>query len=195
MSTTPLVLASGSPRRRRYLEQLGATFTIRPAQIDETPRADEAPAAYVRRLARAKARASGQADTLVLAADTVVACDGALLGKPSDDAEAAQMLRRLAARTHEVLTAIAVFDVARNELQDHVERTRVRFGPLSDRDIAWYVATGEPHDKAGAYGIQGRGALFIEAIEGNYSNVVGLPLPATRRLLAAAGLELAGGTL
>lgn len=191
-STLPLILASGSPRRREFLEQTGVPFVVRPAAIDETPRPDEAPADYVRRLARTKATAVPADGAVVLAADTVVACDGHLLGKPRDDADAADMLRQLADRDHTVLTGIAVHDPARAAVDDHVEQTRVRFSPLSDHDIAWYVATGEPHDKAGAYAIQGHAALFIESITGNYSNVVGLPLPATRRLLARAGVDLAG---
>lgn len=199
----PLILASGSPRRRELLQGLGYSFTVVPASIDESPLAGEKPTDYVTRLARSKAGAVRGDDAvsraaIVLAADTIVAQDGALLGKPRDDEEAASMLRRLAGAEHDVLTGIAVTGPGEAVTptaaggQDrfeicHVERTRVRFAPMTEAEIDWYVATGEPRDKAGAYGIQGFGALFVESIVGNYSNVVGLPLPATYRLLAAAG--------
>jgi len=188
MTPPPLVLASASPRRQRLLERLGYRFAVRPAQIDETPRPQEPAAPYAARLAVEKAAAVARPGEVVLAADTVVTCGGALLGKPEDDADARRMLGELAGRWHEVLTAIAVH--AADLRLEHVERTRVRFAPMKPAEIDWYVATGEARDKAGAYAIQGLGMLFVDAIDGNYSNVVGLPVPATYRLLRAAGYDL-----
>ena len=188
-----LVLASGSPRRREMLALLGVSFDVRPVELDETPAEGEAPAPYVRRLAEAKARAAAagaEESELVLAADTIVVAGGELLGKPAGEADATRMLERLSAREHEVLTGVAVIGGASGGLHLGVERTRVRFAPLAPEEIAWYVATGEPLDKAGAYAIQGLGALFVDSVSGNYSNVVGLPLPLTYRLLRAAGLSL-----
>ncbi|MEM7354707.1 MAG: Maf family protein [Acidobacteriota bacterium] len=188
-----LVLASGSPRRRELLEGLGVELVIHVADIDESAVPGELPEPYVRRLAESKARTVGaQLDdsqqAVVLAADTIVAVDNDLLGKPRDDDDASRMLARLAGREHEVLTGVAV--LASGGVQIGVERTRVRFAELTTAEIAWYVGSGEPLDKAGAYAIQGLGALFVEAITGNYSNVVGLPLPLTYRLLQAAGFAL-----
>ncbi|MEM8961649.1 MAG: Maf family protein [Acidobacteriota bacterium] len=185
--TPRLVLASGSPRRRHMLEELGFDFDVRPAAVDEAVEPGEGATTYVLRLAKAKARrvSANYEDDLVLAADTVVTVDGELLGKPTDPGDAGRMLAMLSGREHEVLTAIAVR--ARALELTHVERTRVRFAHLSTAEIAWYVDTGEPMDKAGAYGIQGLGALFVERIDGNYASVVGLPLPATYRLLRQAG--------
>ncbi len=190
MPTNPasFILASGSPRRRELLARLGYHFTVRPADIDESPLPGERPAAYVGRLAQTKAAAAARSGEVVLAADTVVALGDTLLGKPADDQDAKRMLRSLADREHEVLTGIAVLATG-TEPALHVEHTRVRMGPLSASDIAWYVATGEPSDKAGAYAIQGLGALFVASIDGNYSNVVGLPVPATARLLHAVGIN------
>lgn len=182
-----LVLASGSPRRRQLLAEQGLAFEVRPVDLDETPLPGEGGRELVLRLAEQKARAAARPGELVLAADTEVVIDGEVLGKPVDDAEAAAMLRRLAGRWHEVLTGVAVCDLERALRLAFVEITRVCFAPLSEEEIGWYVATGEPADKAGAYAIQGYGAIFIEQIEGNYSNVVGLPLAATYRLLRQAG--------
>lgn len=196
-----LVLASGSPRRRELVARFGLPVEVRPADVDETPGADEAPADLVRRLAVAKAEAAlddaPEPDVVVLAADTVVVIDDLVLGKPVDDADAARMLGLLADRTHVVLTGVAV---ARRSpegaglapavsLAVEVEATEVTFLPLSEADVAWYVATGEPLDKAGAYGIQGRGGVFVASIRGSHDNVVGLGLATTRRLLAEAGLD------
>ncbi len=198
-----LVLASGSPRRREVLSGLGAAFEVRPVDIDESPAEGEAPDAYVLRLARSKAIASVETgtggDEIVLAADTIVVLDGALLGKPRDAADAKAMLERLSGRWHEVLTGVAVHSVARGRVARDLRlsdlcRTRVRFAGLSAKEIDWYVGSGEPLDKAGAYGIQGLGALFVDSVEGNYSNVVGLPLPLTYRLLREAGFSLLGAT-
>ncbi|HVG08277.1 MAG TPA: Maf family protein [Thermoanaerobaculia bacterium] len=183
MATIPeLVLASGSPRRRELLEGLGVVFTVRPVDLDESPLPGEAPRDYVLRLAVEKAAAaSGE---LVLAADTTVVVDGQILGKPQDDDDARRMLRLLSGREHSVLTGIALGKAA------EVDETLVRFAPLSEAEIDWYVATGEPRDKAGAYAIQGLGSLFVEAVQGSYSNVVGLPIPRMYRLFARLGYDL-----
>lgn len=194
----PLILASASPRRRELLAGLGLRFTVRAADVDETPRAGEAPAGYVLRLAREKAAAvakAEQGDGWVLAADTSVVVDGEILGKPLEDQngdDARRMLRLLSGREHEVLTGIALLESRGSETREatHVETSRVRMAALSEEEIAWYAATGEPRDKAGAYAIQGLGALFVEAVAGNYSNVVGLPIPAVYRLFAALGTDL-----
>jgi septum formation protein len=190
-----LILASASPRRRELLAGLGLRFTVRAADVDETPRAGEPPAGYVLRLAREKAAAvaqSGSGEEWVLAADTTVVVDGEILGKPLDDEDARRMLRRLSGREHEVLTGVALLESRGAETREasHVETSRVRMAALRESDIAWYAATGEPRDKAGAYAIQGLGALFVEAVSGNYSNVVGLPVPAVYRLFAALGCDL-----
>jgi septum formation protein len=189
MTERRLVLASASPRRRELLERLGLCVEIRPTSIDETPRRGEPPAALVQRLAVAKARAAARQGELVLGADTIVVLDGAILGKPEGEAQARAMLRRLSGRAHEVLTGVAVA-APDGGIRSLVESSLVRFAVLSEREIAWYVASGEPFDKAGGYAVQGLAALFVERIEGNFSNVVGLPLPATCRLLREAGLDL-----
>lgn len=197
MTGPRLVLASGSPRRRELLAGLGIEPLVRPVDIDETPRDGESAAGYVLRLASEKARSGGQtgeADSseLILAADTVVTLDDDLLGKPEDPDDARAMLRRLSGRTHQVLTGVAVYDPERDAEDTEAVATDVTFGRLSDRDIDWYVGSGEPMDKAGAYAIQGLAALFVERITGNYSNVVGLPLPTTRLLLGRMGYDLLG---
>lgn len=184
-----LILASGSPRRAELLRAAGFVFDAQPQQVDERLLLGEEPAAHVLRLAREKAlladcRGPG---TLVLAADTIVVIDGVVLGKPADDREAAQMLRRLSGRAHEVLTGVALRGDGR--LIAEVERTAVRFLPLSEAEIAWYVATGEPRDKAGAYAIQGLGSRFVDRIDGSYSNVVGLPVARVYRMLREVGVE------
>jgi septum formation protein len=193
---TRLVLASASPRRRELLGRLGVPFEVHPVDADEAPRPGEAAADLVRRLAVAKAEAALVAvadgdDAVVVAADTEVVLDGEVLGKPADAADAAAMLRRLAGRTHEVLTGVAVAaswgDTA--AVESRVARTAVTMTELADAEIAWYVATGEPLDKAGGYGIQGGGGLFVSSIEGSWDNVVGLPLALTRRLLAVVGIH------
>lgn len=185
-----LVLASGSPRRIELLRGLGLDPEVRPARIDETPREGEPAEDYVRRLAREKSRADARPGELVLAADTTVLLDAELLGKPADEADAARMLGRIAGREHRVLTGVALFAPDQGRLVDEVVVTRVRMAAMSDEEISWYVASGEPDDKAGAYAIQGLGTLFVEAIEGNYSNVVGLPLPAVYRLFDELALDL-----
>lgn len=180
-----LILASASPRRAELLTAAGFTFEIAPADVDESPQPDESPESYTRRVALDKARtvARDQAGTgaTVLAADTEVVSGGRVMGKPADLADAARMLRLLSGRTHEVLTAVAV--VAGELERTAVERTLVRFTSLTDAEIEWYVGTGEPMGKAGGYGIQGRGARFIDRIEGAWSTVVGLPVHTVHRLL------------
>lgn len=187
-----LILASASPRRHALLNSLGLRFERRPVDIDETPRLNEAPVDYVSRLAMEKAREDARAGELILAADTIVVLDGEMLGKPADAVEARSMLSRLAGRQHEVLTGVALFETDDGRLIGGVERSRVRIARLSEEIIAWYVATGEPLDKAGSYAIQDRGALFVESIEGNYTNVVGLPLPLVLNLFNEMGLDLLG---
>jgi septum formation protein len=179
-----LVLASASPRRRALLEAAGVAVDVDPVDVDEARLDGESPAQYVERLAREKAAAGARRhpDALVLGADTTVTLDGAVLGKPVDAAEAAGMLRRLSGRTHEVLTGIAI--AWRGAIASHVERTAVAMAPLSEADIAWYVASGEPLDKAGAYAIQGLASRFIPRIDGSYANVVGLPVTAVLGLAA-----------
>jgi len=188
----PLYLASGSPRRRELLTQIGVAFTAISADIDETPLKDETPSAYVERLARGKAEAGQRSlqkdgvDGCVLGADTAVVLDGRILGKPLDQADSLSMLLRLSGREHEVLTAIAVLDGQRCE--SHVVRSRVRFRAITEREAAAYWASGEPLDKAGGYGIQGLGAVFVAGLEGSYSAVVGLPLCETCELLGHFGI-------
>jgi septum formation protein len=178
MQLKPLILASASPRRAEILRAAGWRFEIAAADIDETPRADETPSQYVERLARAKAEAVAQniAEGLVLGADTSVVIDAQILGKPTDEADARRMLCLLNNRWHEVLTGVALIDAAAKLARVAHETTRVKFAEMSADEIAWYAATDEPADKAGAYAVQGRAALFIEAIDGDYWNVVGLPL-------------------
>ena len=184
-----LILASASPRRRELLESLDIDFTVRPATIDETPGPGERPRDLVRRLAREKAEAAARDGEWVLAADTIVVEDGAILGKPADRDEARTMLERLQGRWHLVLTGTALRPPAGDTLHA-VESTRVLFAELTPEQIDWYAATGEPDDKAGAYAVQGLGSLFILEIDGNYSNVVGLPLPTVRQLFEGAGSDV-----
>ena len=188
MAPPVLTLASQSPRRRELLGALGLPLEVRPAHADETPRAGESPAGYARRVAREKARAV--AGELVLAADTTVAVDGEILGKPRDDADAARMLRLLSGRAHEVISAVCVRRPAVRLEFDAVTTTRVVVAPLDERAIAWYVATGEPRDKAGAYAVQGLFGAFVRAVEGSVTGVIGLPLDETLGLLRRAGYPL-----
>jgi septum formation protein len=200
-----LVLASASPRRRELLTQVGYSFEVCPAHIPEDPREGEGPTAYVTRLAREKAEAvfrelidkgkPGAVDSLVvLGADTTVTLDGHILGKPEDAADAALMLRMLSGRTHEVITGVAVVMDDKAEIASEV--TEVRFRDLNDVEIASYVATREPMDKAGAYAIQGLAARWIPRVEGCYFNVVGLPLALVSKLLddTPAKSDRVGGT-
>jgi len=185
-----LVLASASPRRRELLAGLGITCGVRPAHVPETPAAGESPRTFAERLARSKAAAVASDQELVLGADTVVAVDRELLGKPTNTEHARAMLQRLQGRRHQVYTGVAIVEGTGGRTVSAVAETEVRFGPMSTEEIDWYVATGEPLDKAGAYAIQGLGALFVASISGSYSNVVGLPLALTRKLLLEIGWDL-----
>jgi septum formation protein len=183
----PFVLASASPRRRELLAAAGIDVTIDPVDVDETQFAGESPAAYVERVARLKAAAGARRhprDT-VIAADTAVVLGDEVLGKPIDAADAARMLRRLSGRDHEVLTGVAV--ASRGRTQAFVERSVVTFAALSAGDVAEYVATGEPFDKAGAYAIQGGASGFVTALQGSFSNVVGLPMERLLQLIEKMG--------
>ena len=182
-SSRQFILASASPRRAELLAAAGFTFTVAHADIDETPLAAEPADLYVRRLAEAKARAVAERHPgcVVLGADTTVVVDGDILGKPVNAADAAAMLRRLRGRAHEVMTGVAV--VAGGQIRVELATTRVWFAAMTDTEIAAYVATGEPMDKAGAYGIQGRAACYVTRIDGSYSNVVGLPVAVAHMLV------------
>ncbi len=185
-----LVLASASPRRRRLLQTLGLPHRIVPSAVDETPEAGEAPAAFAERAALDKARAVAGLipEAHVLAADTVVEIGGAILGKPRDDDDARSMLAALAGTEHRVHTGVAlVSDGAEASL---VDTTTVAFLPMEPDEIDWYVRSGEPNDKAGAYAIQGIGGLFVRSIEGSPHTVVGLPVHRLPELFAACGLDL-----
>jgi septum formation protein len=189
-----IILASSSPRRADLLRAIGVEFEVAPSSIQERPHAGEAPADYITRLARAKVVgiARQREQGLVIGADTIVVLDGKILGKPADGADAIRMLRSLSGRWHAVMTGVALYEVGtRQEVADY-DKTLVRFGQMSETEIAWYVKTGEPMDKAGAYGIQGLASLFIEEIAGNYFNVVGLPLPLVYRLARRLGYSFIG---
>jgi septum formation protein len=183
-----LVLASASPRRIELLRLLGLCFRPVPADLDETPLPAEPPAAYVARLARGKAQAVSGRELIAIGADTAVVIDEDIVGKPADADDARATLRRLSGRAHEVRTGLAV--VHGQEVAEVVVSTYVWFTDLDDATIDWYVATGEPLDKAGAYGIQGIGGAFVEAIQGSYHNVVGLPLVELDQLMADLGWQL-----
>lgn len=180
-----LVLASSSPRRTELLERAGWPHEVMVAGIDESLRLDEEPAAYVQRLARSKAEAVAQKleQGLVLGADTTVVIANQILGQPCDEADARRMLDLLNGKWHEVLTGVALVRVG-GEFRAGCETTRVRFAEMSGREIDWYIATGEPFGKAGAYGIQGRAGLFIEEIQGDYFNIMGLPIRLVYELAA-----------
>ncbi len=185
-----LLLASRSPRRAALLRQVGLAFETVPADVDETPGPGEAARAYVRRLALAKARApaAAGADRLVLGADTVVVVGGRMLGKPAGRESALEMLQALSGKWHEVHSAVAVAGAGREAVAGSV--TRVRMRPLTRAESVAYWNTEEPRDKAGGYAIQGRAAAFVEALEGSYSGVVGLPLFETVTLLREFGLDV-----
>ncbi len=182
-----LILASGSPRRLQLMADAGYEFTVEPADIDETPLPNEPAATYVARLATDKARhvAERHLEAVVIGADTIVALDGELLGKPADADAACAMLDRLSGRAHEVLTGVAV--ARGSDVHGIVEVSRVWFRSLGRAEIEDYVATGEPLDKAGSYAIQGLGGAFVERTEGAWDNIVGLPMAVVARLLAERG--------
>ena len=182
-----VILASASLRRAERLRQIGLSFQVRPANIDETPAPGESAGDYVQRLAREKALAvaAGAADALVLGSDTSVVLGGRILGKPEHPEQAREMLRQLSGACHQVMTAVALAKAGCCESRLVV--TDVRFRELSDGEIQAYIASGEPMDKAGGYGIQGLGGIFVENLRGSYSAVVGLPLLETASLLADAG--------
>ncbi|BAD39355.1 Maf family protein [Symbiobacterium thermophilum] len=188
-----LILASSSPRRQELLRQVGIPFVVAVPEVDEHAVHADSPAELVERLALRKARAVSvrYPGAIVLGADTIVVVDGEVLGKPADRAEAEWMLGRLSGRSHQVLTGVALVR-GDEELVAH-EETVVRFAPLSREQIQWYVETGEPMDKAGAYGIQGRAAALIASISGDYYNVVGLPLHRTVQMLTQFGYPIFTG--
>jgi septum formation protein len=188
--TPTFVLASGSPRRRELLRGLDVGFLVRPADLDESILPGESPHEHVQRLARGKAAAEAAEDELVLAADTVVVIDGDILGKPDDADEARRMLSRLAGQRHTVFTGVAMLDGASRRTVQGLARTDVRIAAMTPAEVDWYVTTGEPLDKAGAYAIQGLGALFVEEIDGNYTNVVGLPIPLVKELFQRLDFDL-----
>lgn len=185
-----LILASASPRRAQVLRDAGIEFEARLAQVEESRRTNEAPEAMVQRLAEQKAvaGAAGVAGAaLVIGADTAVVCDGAVLGKPASPEDARRILHLLSGRTHRVVTGLAVLHLPDHRLRVELETTRVAFAPMTEQEIEEYVSSGEPLDKAGAYGIQGRGGKFVTRIEGCYFNVVGLPLARLCRLMSELG--------
>ena len=190
--TGKLILASGSPRRRELMEMLGAPgLVIRPAQGEEILPVTEVPEEIVMELARQKAhevQQTAQREDLVLAADTIVWLDGQVLGKPRSEAQAREMLQSLSGRAHHVYTGVCVLAQGRQLLE--AECTQVFFRTLDEEEIAAYVRTGEPMDKAGAYGAQGIGSLFVQRIEGDFFNVMGLPVCRVGRMLREVGVEL-----
>jgi len=178
-----LILASGSPRRRELLTALGIEFLVRPADVDETPFPQEDPVEYVARLATTKAMVSASAGELVLAADTTVAIDGHILGKPTDLHDAVAMLRILRGRIHQVHTGLALQNGDTGELRVEVDTAVVVMDDVDDEVIEWYVNTGEPLDKAGSYAIQGIGAMLVTEVRGNVQTVIGLPMCIVREWL------------
>src|SRR5688500_6390701 len=189
-SNSLIYLASASPRRSALLDQIGVPHRVQPVDVDETARSDEAADHYVRRLAVLKAETLWQKlaaaqRQLVLGADTAVVLDDEILGKPRDEQDCLRMLKLLSARTHQVFTAVAMR--ASDGCQSRVNMSEVTFRKLADEEIQRYWRSGEPADKAGAYAVQGRAALFIERIAGSYSGIMGLPLFETGELLAAVG--------
>jgi len=189
----PVILASKSPRRSELLTRMGVDFVVAPAEGDESVDAALTPAEAVAEISARKAQAvcaAAQTGQIVIACDTVVALDGKIFGKPTDRADAAAMLRALSGRTHEVFSGLTVCTATHTETV--CERTAVKFRELDDREIEAYLQTGEPFDKAGAYGIQGVGALLISAIDGDYYNVMGLPVCRLLALLRAFGMQVFG---
>lgn len=189
MAPAPIVLASSSPRRAELLTRIGLDFQIRPADIDESYLAGETAEAHAERLAREKALAvaGSHPDAIVIGSDTIVVLDDEVLVKPVDGDDAVRMLRRLSGREHRVFTGVAV--CWRGESRSSIETVRVRFRTLTDQECRDYVATGEPMDKAGSYGIQGYGSAIVEAIEGDYFAVMGLPIVRLLGLIRQFGVE------
>ncbi len=185
---TPVVLASGSPRRAELLRSLGIAFDISPPDVDEHVRPGEGPRHYVRRVARAKASAAMREGALIVAADTIVVLHGTIIGKPIDRDDARTILRSLAGRTHTVSTGVAL--AFGGAFAEDVIDTAVTMAAITDADLDWYVTSGEPDDKAGAYGMQGTGNVFVERISGSPSNVIGMPLATVVRLARSLGVEL-----
>ena len=187
-----IVLASASPRRRQLLEAAGYPCDVHPMDVDETRLSGEPAEEYVMRVARLKAEAAAARfpDRVVLAADTAVVAGEDVFGKPADAADAARMLRALAGGPHRVLTGVAVR--APGRVHAYVETTTVWFAPLSEAEIAWYVASGEPSDKAGAYAVQGLASRFVTRIDGSYTNVVGLPVASVARVLGELAVQGSG---
>lgn len=175
---TEIILASASPRRSELLQSAGILFGVAPGEIDETPLPGELPADHVQRLSKEKAVevAGREEGRYFIGADTIVVCDGEIMGKPKDETDAFRMLRKLSGIPHEVITGYTVYDKARHGFLTAAVTTRVYFKSLRDEEIAAYIATGCPFDKAGAYAIQGGAAYMVRKIDGSYSNVVGLPL-------------------
>lgn len=186
-----LLLASGSPRRRELLERLGLDFDFVAPDVDESRFPEEAPAAYVERVARAKAEAVGGDGVIVVAADTTVVHEGRVMGKPGHPEEARSMLRRIQGDIHEVFTGLAVgsWDGG-TQMKSVVDIAEVTMLPMTEEEIVWYVDTGEPLDKAGAYALQGRGGRFVRRIVGSPFTVIGLPIHLLARLVSASGAEL-----
>jgi septum formation protein len=186
-----IILASASPRRRELLDQIGITYEIRPVHLDESPRSNEAPNEYVRRIAAEKSAACqalvGPTGLPVLAADTAVVLGGRIMGKPKDKEDAVMMLRRLSGKTHQVYSAVSLRGAQHGEA---LSVTDVTFRELSEREILAYWNTAEPADKAGSYAIQGLGSVFVQSIEGSFSGVVGLPLFETAELLLQQGIQI-----
>jgi septum formation protein len=186
-----LVLASGSPRRRELLDRLELDFEVAAADIDETRLPEEEPASYVERVARTKAGAVAGDGLLVVAGDTAVVHEGRVMGKPRHPEEARSMLRRLQGDTHEVFTGLAVGWVDGGlRLESLVDMSKVSMLPMTDDEIAWYVGTGEPLDKAGGYALQGIGGMFVSKVVGSPSTVVGLPVHLLGRLIAKSGVDV-----
>ncbi|MGH8941444.1 MAG: Maf family protein [Acidimicrobiia bacterium] len=186
-----LVLASGSPRRRELLERLGLDFDVVAPDVDETRYPDEAPAAYVDRVARSKSAAVAGDGLIVLAADTIVVHEGRIMGKPGHPEEARTMLRRIEGDVHEVFTGLAIgaWDGGAR-IKSVVDVAQVTMLPMTEEEIAWYVGTGEPLDKAGGYALQGLGGLFVGKVVGSPFTVIGMPIHLIARLLAASGVDL-----
>ena len=191
--TTNLILASGSPRRKLLLEQLGIIFGVEPSDVDESLVTGEAPEMYVTRLSEKKAQTVAgkyNSEAVILAADTTVVLHGNIMGKPESKEHGLKMLNELSETRHDVLTGVSICSGSRTET--FCVRTEVTFRHLGEKEIAWYWETGEPHDKAGSYGLQGAGAAFVETLTGSYSNVIGLPLSETVLMLRDFSIECLG---